>query len=142
MQAQFIFEFMELLVKPMVNTFVPDPRLSVTEEIIKFIKESNLPKLALLVVAEKENGVMTQMMALKFYKSLFSVLDKDSDLLEFMVVEDPIKACTAILAALKLRLKNPNMLQSACLELVNAFGEAINKQLGPELHQSITNGYP
>ncbi len=47
MQAQFIFEFMELLVKPMVNTFVPDPRLTVTEEIIKFVKESNLPKLAL-----------------------------------------------------------------------------------------------
>ncbi len=53
---------------------------------------------------------MTQLMALKFYKSLFTLLDKDSDLLEFMVVEDPIKACAPILTDLKLRLANPNML--------------------------------
>jgi hypothetical protein len=46
-QAQYIFEFMELLVKPMVNTFVADPRLSVTDEVIKFVKQTNLPKLAL-----------------------------------------------------------------------------------------------
>ncbi len=41
---------MELLVKPMVNTFVTDPRLSVTEELIKFIKESNVAQLALQTV--------------------------------------------------------------------------------------------
>lgn len=49
-------------------------------------------------------------MALKFYKSLFSLLNKDVDLLEYMVVEDPIKACENILEDLKQRTKNPNML--------------------------------
>ncbi len=38
-QVQLIFEFMELLVKPMVNSLVPDPRLTVTEEVVRFIKE-------------------------------------------------------------------------------------------------------
>jgi hypothetical protein len=36
-------------------------------------------------------------MALKFYKSLFTLLEKDVDLLEHMVVEDPIKASSQIL---------------------------------------------
>lgn len=45
--AEYIFEFLELLVKPMVNTFVTDPRLSVTVEIMRFIKETSLPKLAI-----------------------------------------------------------------------------------------------
>jgi hypothetical protein len=49
-------------------------------------------------------------MALKFYKSLFTLLDKDVDLLEYMVIEDPIKACRPILQDLKDRLKAPNML--------------------------------
>jgi len=89
---------MELLVKPMVNTFVADPRTSVTQEVIKFVKETDLPKLSLQVLMSNENGAMTRLMALKFYKSLFTLLDKDVDLLEFMVIEDPVKACSEILA--------------------------------------------
>ena len=137
-QAQYLFEFMELLVKPMVNTYVADPRLSVTEEAIQFVKESGLPKLSLLVLSCEDNGLMTRLFALKFYKSLFTLLDKDNDLLECMVAEDPIKACSSILRQLKARIRNPNMLQSACLELINAFGEAAYKYFGPELHQQIT----
>jgi len=41
-QVQLVFEFMELLVKPMVNSLVPDPRLSVTDEVLKFVKEYKL----------------------------------------------------------------------------------------------------
>ena len=129
---------MELLVKPMVNTYVPDPRLSVTEEAIQFVKESGLPKLSLLVLSCEDNGLMTRLFALKFYKSLFTLLDKDNDLLECMVAADPIKACTSILKQLKARIRNPNMLQSACLELINSFGEAAYRYFGPELHQQIT----
>jgi len=132
---------MELLVKPMVNTFVADPRTSVTQEVIKFVKEANLPKLSLQVLMASENGTMTRLMALKFYKSLFTLLDKDVDLLEYMVIEDPVKACSEILDQLKNRLKNPNMLQSAVLELINTFGESIYKHFGPELHMQITTGY-
>lgn len=132
---------MELLVKPMVNTFVADPRMSVTDEVIRFVKETNLPRLALQVMMESENGTMTRLMALKFYKSLFTLLEKDADLLEYMVIEDPINASSEILAQLKTRLKNPNMLQSATLELINTFGEAIYKHFGQELHLQITTGY-
>lgn len=74
---QLIFEFMELLVKPMVNSLVPDPRLTVTDEVISFIKEYHLAATALNTVQNKDNGVTTQLMALKFYKSLFSLLDRD-----------------------------------------------------------------
>ena len=55
-----------------------------------------------------------------------------------MVAADPIKACTSILKQLKARIRNPNMLQSACLELINSFGEAAYRYFGPELHQQIT----
>jgi len=61
-------------------------------------------------VARYENGTMTRMMALKFYKSLFTLIEKDVDLLEFMVGEDPIKACSGILFELNQRTRSPNML--------------------------------
>jgi hypothetical protein len=36
---------------------------------------------------------MTQMMALKFYKSLFSIAEKDKDMIGDMIEVDPIFAC-------------------------------------------------
>jgi len=41
---------MELLVKPMVNSLVPDPRITVTDEVIRFIKEYHLARTALSTV--------------------------------------------------------------------------------------------
>lgn len=72
---------MELLVKPMVNSLVPDPRLTVTDEVVRFMKDFHLARTALMTVQNKNNGTMTQLMALKFYKSLFSLLDKDQELM-------------------------------------------------------------
>ena len=65
----------------MVNSLVPDPRLSVTEEVVKFVKENKLAQIALKTVSHKSNNSMTQLMALKFYKSLFTLLDRDSELI-------------------------------------------------------------
>jgi hypothetical protein len=74
------------------------------------------------------------MMALKFYKSLFTLIDKDIDLFEYLIIDDPVKSCANILKDLTKQTNHPNMLQSACLELINTFGEAIYKNFGAELH--------
>ena len=95
---------MELLVKPMVNSLVPDPRLTVTDEVIHFIKEFHLARSALCTVQNKENGIITQLMALKFYKALFSLLDKDQELMQELIIVDPVKSCGNILQSLKNRL--------------------------------------
>ncbi len=52
----------------------------------------------------KENGTLTQLMALKFYKSLYTLLERDQELMHELIIVDPIKACFNILEDLKLRL--------------------------------------
>jgi hypothetical protein len=42
-QVQLMFEFMQLLVKPMVNSMMPDPRMTVTDLTISFIRQFKLP---------------------------------------------------------------------------------------------------
>lgn len=97
--------------------------MSVTEKLIDFIKNNRLPQLCLLIVKRNENRVTTRLFALKFYKCLYTLLEKDQDLLQSLTEEDPIESCHQIIEDLKKRLRNPNMLQSAALELVNVFGE-------------------
>jgi hypothetical protein len=84
---------------------------------------------------------MTQMMALKFYKSLFSIAEKDKEIIGDMIEVDPILACQRILDQLVKRLKNPNMLHSACLEFINSYGVFVMKQLGSEFHESVVARY-
>ena len=43
-------------------------------------------------------------MALKFYKALFSLLDKDQELMQELIIVDPVKSCGNILQSLKNRL--------------------------------------
>lgn len=44
---------------------------------IKFIKEFNLARISLSVFYESKNNVLTRMMALKFFKSLYALEDKE-----------------------------------------------------------------
>ena len=80
-------------------------------------------------------------MALKFYKALFSLLDKDQELMQELIIVDPVKSCGNILQSLKNRLQQPNMLHSACLELINTFGVSIHKHLGSDFHNQIKGTY-
>ena len=81
------------------------------------------------------------MMALKFYKSLFSLLDKDQELMQELIIVDPVKSCANILEGLRDRFNQPNMLQSACLELINTFGVQMHKHLGSDFHNQIKGTY-
>jgi len=58
---------------------------------IKFIKEFNLARISLSVFFESKNNVLTRMMALKFFKSLYALEDKE--LLLEMCDAEPIQYC-------------------------------------------------
>jgi len=58
---------------------------------VQFIKEFNLTRISLGVFYEEKNSILTRMMALKFFKSLFALDDKE--LLIEMCRAEPILHC-------------------------------------------------
>jgi len=75
--------------KPQINSLVVEPRTGVTQVMIQFIKEFNLPSISLGVFYHESNTNLTRMMALKFFKSLFALEDKE--ILIEMCKADPIR---------------------------------------------------
>lgn len=82
---------MQLMCKPQINSLVVEPRTGVTQVMIQFIKEFNLTRIALGVFYEEKNSSLTRMMALKFFKSLFALDDKD--LLMEICKAEPVLHC-------------------------------------------------
>jgi hypothetical protein len=108
-----VLEFMQYLVKPMVNATLLDPRQTVQPDTAGLIFESNLPMVSLQIAKDPSSGTIARLMAIKFFKSLFT-LDPCP-----IPLTGVIESVSEIINDLKARLRNPSMLQSAVLEFVN-----------------------
>lgn len=106
---------------------------------IMFIKEFNLVRISLSVFHEEKNSVLTRMMALKFFKSLYALDDKD--LLLEMCEAKPITFCLPVAQNCRTKLNSLNMFQSSVLDLFNQHGLAVYKHLGLQCHQQMVAPY-
>ena len=61
------------MLKPLVNALLQDQRKDVTEKVLDFLTQFDLSRLSLGVFANDHNDLLTRLMGLKFYKSLFVV---------------------------------------------------------------------
>ena len=84
-QSQLLFELVQLLVKPLVNALMQDQRKDVTEALVQFFVEYDFSALALGVFADDTNDILTRMMGIKCFKSLF-VLTNQSKLATKQIV--------------------------------------------------------
>lgn len=136
-QAQLIFEFLQLTCKPQVNALLPDPRKGITAVLLEFIKELELPKIALGVFAEESNDTYTRLMAMKFFKSLLYLAHKNKEILHSIFRLNPIEKCLPLVSSCQTKLKTLNMLHSCMFEFINLFGVAVYDQMGEEAHTNI-----
>lgn len=108
---------------------------------LEFIKELQLPKLALQVFAEETNDNYTRLMAMKFFKSLLFVAIKHKEVLVQLVRLNPIEKCLPLVESCKTKTKCLNMLHSATFEFINMFGSAVYDQIGEELHTQMVQAH-
>ena len=59
------------MLKPLINALIQDQRKDVTEIMVKYFCEYNMARLSLGVFSEEENDLLTRLMGLKLFKSLF-----------------------------------------------------------------------
>ena len=60
-----------MMLKPLVNALMQDQRKDVTEQVVKFLVDHDMSSLALGIFADDRNDLLTRLMGLKFFKSLF-----------------------------------------------------------------------
>ena len=106
---------------------------------ITFIKEFNLARISLSVFHEPKNSTLTRMMALKFFKSLYSLPDKN--LLLELCDACPLRHALPLLLTCRSTLSHLTMLQSSVLDLYNCHGLTIHKHFGQPAHQKMLTPY-
>ena len=76
--------------------------------------------LSLGVFSEPENDLLTRLMALKLFKSLFVLTAKSKEVTKLIVSSHPISFCVPTLRKFEEDLKRPlTMLDSAMYEMIN-----------------------
>lgn len=124
-----------------MNALLPEPRKGITEFMLSFIKQLELPRLALQIFAEESNDTYTKLMAIKFFKSLLHVGKSHKDVLVTMVRLNPVEKCLAVVESCKTRIKTLNMLHSATFEFINQYGTAVYDQISEELHSQMVEAH-
>ena len=66
------------MLKPLLNALVQDQRKEVTQVMATFLCENDFSRLALGVFADEENDLLTRLMALKLFKSMFVLTNQSS----------------------------------------------------------------
>ena len=85
------------MLKPLINALMQDQRKDVTEIIVKFFIENNMTNLSLGVFAEEKNDLLTRLMGLKLFKSLFVLTGQSKDIIKVIVSAHPISYCVPTL---------------------------------------------
>jgi len=78
---------------------------------------------------------MTRLMAIKFFKSLLSLVGKNKEILHGLIRLNPIKKMIPLVESCKGKTKRLNMLHSAVFEFINQFGQTVYEVVGEDLHQ-------
>ena len=95
--SQLLFELVQLMLKPLINALMQDQRKDVTEVIVQFFCEFNMCKLSLGVFAEEKNDLLTRLMGLKLFKSLFVLTGQNKEIIKMIVSAHPISYCVPTL---------------------------------------------
>ena len=72
-----MFEFLQQLCKPMINSLIQEPRQGITYVMHQYIKENKIYNIALNELSNTSNSNLHRLMSLKFVKSLLTLNDKE-----------------------------------------------------------------
>ena len=97
-----------------------------------------MTRLALGVFAEEENDLLTRLMAIKMFKSLFVLTNQSTLMTKMIVGSHPMSFCVPTLRMFENDRKKPmNMLDSAMYEMINLYGSLVYDKVGPEMHSKV-----
>ena len=93
------------MLKPLVNALMQDQRKDVTEVLVQFFQDHDMTRLCLGVFAEERNGLLTRLMGLKMFKSLFVLKDQSKDVAKSIITAQPISFCVPTLVKINAKPK-------------------------------------